>query len=174
MSGKKPDIDELEGLLAGSTLQRPTAAVRRRALALGSRLSDRTARPWWAALTFDSALAAPCAGVRSAVSETRRLVYDLDAGDGDRHLVVDLALTPCADASLELRGQLMPMLEGLRLEVRDGAKVRAARLESTGEFSARLPRRSGRGGFSIVLLSDDDELVELGPLWTEGQGGNPA
>ena len=168
------DIEEIERLLAGRSLKRPSEAARRRALALGERLRDLEARPWWAELTFDSALAAPAAGVRSAVSDVRRLVYALHDRVGGQEVMIDLALETSDDDRLELRGQIVPMLDGVAVEVRFGKQARRARVEPTGEFGATLPRGRSEAELSLMLFKDDDELAELGPLSSEVDGGPAA
>jgi len=164
----------VEQALKAEDLQEPPNAALRRALALGSQLASGARHSHWLVkLLFDSAVQPLPAGVRGSTAD-RRLLFEARAGaDEAAAYQLDLRLRRERGGSLELTGQVLPPLEGARIEVQAGRVRRGQALGDTGEFVLRgLPR--GAGSLRLRLEEAEGpglELPEIPLLPVDGEDG---
>ncbi len=160
---------------AVSALPDPPAALQRAALdlfptAAKASLRDAAAQvvqavrqQLQAVLTFDSwATPALAAGMRSAASSTRFLLYSVKGRD------IDLRITPAA-AGFEVAGQVLGPDETGEVELRaatEGGSAQLATMDDMGEFRLEGVRR---GSYVFTLRVGADEIVlppvEVGDRW---------
>ena len=155
---------------AVSALPDPPAALQRAALdlfptAAKASLRDAAAQvvvrqQLQAVLTFDSwATPALAAGMRSAASSTRFLLYSVKGRD------IDLRITPAA-AGFEVAGQVLGPDETGEVELRAATEGGSAQLATMGEFRLEGVRR---GSYVFTLRVGADEIVlppvEVGDRW---------
>lgn len=171
MTARRPDrptTADLPGLLAASRLREPPRDVLQRAIALSSRLPQPAPSLafWLVTLLFDSALQPAPAGLRSAGSAERRVLYEArPGGQGGSSHQIDLRLRREPGGSVEILGQCLPPMAAATVEVRSGRTRHEAAVDDAGEFLVRgVQARGAALALTLVVAGKAALVIDELPL----------